>query len=187
MSQQDKWSDRERIPPSPVSGGRRWTKPTAGAFQGNIQHMKLMGQAAPSTPLARRSPIAQKCPPLADLDRISYNCQDKMFCGKELLKKSAAEWSLKSMTSCKRRFFKMLWGMGRLHHGSHHSPGAGSSSDLQGAAALWWSQGFQFRSPCASKTSCFTALSAGIEKKLVFRAEFWIAENNFLAHRFPYC
>lgn len=34
------------------------------------------------------------------------------------------------------------------------------------------SQGFQFGSPCSSKTSCFTAPNVGIEKKKVFRTEF---------------
>lgn len=33
----------------------------------------------------------------------------------------------------------MVWEMGQLHHGSHPSQCAGSSSALQGTATLWWS------------------------------------------------
>lgn len=47
--------------------------------------------------------------------------------------------------------------MGQLHHGSHHSPWKGRSSDLQGTASLGWilSQGLWFRSGCGSENLVF--------------------------------
>lgn len=154
-----------------------------------------MGQAAPSAPLARRSPIAQKCPPLADFDRLLYNC-----------------WA---NTPWERMIKNQLQ---RDHWRANYPAGGGFSKWYESWASCTMaptivnvleaaqpcreqppsdevlSQGFQFRSACGSQASCFTALCVGTEKSYfselsyeLQNAIFWLTNFHTAKSSLDFC